>query len=213
MAAKPGKGSERVKAWIYAVVNPWSDILELEHNLLSEGSVSFRWQRGELEFVRPLRSSLARGAELILRDLARIRPEVKEWELKHDTAVECLRRSALAASAAITGGEGFRAAVMRARDATPDLARRVAKNDEQLIGWMAERALNNVGELSSDYSDADFWNQHRSDLIAARGDQKMARLDGDRALLIEVDEKTSQFLSELRESLVDEYDVPPGLWG
>lgn len=32
------KGSERVKAWIYVIINPWSEAMENENSLLGEGT-------------------------------------------------------------------------------------------------------------------------------------------------------------------------------
>jgi len=224
--AMPAKGSDRVRAWVYAVINPWADSLALENNVLEAGSVSYRWHRRDFEHLRPIRDHLLRGTDLILDDLIRyydpgrvplpFRDGPGEWQKQHDGQLACLRLAAQKAFDELNARRDLTEELQRAAAETSDLVKKADLEGAELEryrGQLTERILNNATNLSRDYSDAEFWNQHRQRFIRYRDGAHVASMDSEREKLRAMNEEHAQKLSELRSKIVDEFDIPPAPWG
>ncbi len=111
------KGSERVKAWIYAVINPWSEALEVENQLLASGNTTYRWSSDKLEYLRPVAELLSgRSARLILDDLTRAQAGITELVDEHDGLVRELEQAAKSAQQTLASNDMFRESIKQLKE-------------------------------------------------------------------------------------------------
>ncbi len=200
------KGSERVKAWIYVIINPWSEAMENENSLLGEGNTTFRWSSNKLEYLRPVVDHLAgRSARLILDDLIRGQPGLKEYVQVHDDLVRDLEKAAQRAHHELTADDAFTEAVTLLAKQEPSV---VPKMDvSELAKWAAQRIINNGSDVSSRWEDYAFWTRHRVPLLTYRD-----RFPDVLAFAEQLRSKNDWLLArlgEVRNDLVEEHDVPP----
>lgn len=195
------KGSERVKAWIYAIINPWSEALEVENQLLASGNTTYRWSTQGLEFIRPVAEHLAgRGARLVLDDFVRGQPAAAELVQHHDQAVKALAEAVAAEHARLVADPGFQQDIQRLRSPT-DLT------IEELVRWAAQRIINNGRDVSQRWEDYGFWKKHETTLLTYR-ENATDVLSAMESLRKANDDVLKQ-LAEIRAQLVESYDVPP----
>lgn len=210
----PGRKSARVKAWLYAVVNPWIDILEFENRFLATRGVSFRQHNRNLEHLTPIRQHLAPGAELIMDDLERWRPEVADWEKSHDAAIDRVARLAAEAFDAILNNVAIEVPLLVSQF-TPGL--KDFDDDPELFKkFMTQYLVNNVSpDLPREYTGHAFWNSNsvHSLLLKHRQGPAIEALDEASAELVRLNERAKQNLVDLRWGLVDEFDIPPAPLG
>lgn len=201
------RGSERVKAWIYAIINPWSEALEVENQLLATGNTTYRWTTQRLEFIRPVAEHLAgRGARLVLDDFLRGQPGAAELVQQHDPFVKKLSDSAIADHDRLASDLEFVKVIQRLRDTAP-VTSPADMGTNELARWAAQRIINNGADVSQRWDDYGFWKQHEATLLSYR-----ARAAGVLAATEELSSANASVmrqLVEIRNQLVDSYDVPP----
>jgi hypothetical protein len=204
------KGSERVKAWIYAVINPWSEALEVENQLLASGNTTFRWLSKKLEYIRPVAEHLgSRSARLILDDLTRGAPGVREFALSHDNCVHELEVRANEAHhffvSSAEFGDEFRSVIEHLEKRNTSVVPTMSRDD--LIAWVAQRIINNGADASDRWEDFSFWKTHQATLLSYRA--RLGKLTSDIDTFHRMNEEQIRHLDDLRTQLVENYDVPP----
>src|SRR5438445_12433546 len=91
---RPRKGSERVKAWVYSVLNPLMEALRAENTLLAKKNITWRYQTTGMEFILPTRDLIQLSARPNYDDLLRGYPSLKP-EMEHrDEKVQVLFQAA-----------------------------------------------------------------------------------------------------------------------
>src|ERR1035441_683016 len=70
-------GRERVKAWIYTVINPILDGLTIEGAFLEKKNWTFRRYNRELEFIRPISSFMSYQSRPNWEDFTASSPDAK----------------------------------------------------------------------------------------------------------------------------------------
>jgi hypothetical protein len=205
---EPARGSERVKAWVYAVINPWESAVDLSVRLLATGNTTFRFESDDLEYIRTVTRQLGgRGPELILEDLKRLHAEVAPLEREHDGVVSRVREAARGAHAWLSASAHFREVVAAKLDESPSLVS--AELKPELSKWMAQRVVNAGRDASANWADFAFWSKHRETLLVFRDDEAL------QGLIMVLREAAVAFatvrdrLGALRSKLVDDYDIPP----
>ncbi|MBL8923430.1 MAG: hypothetical protein JNJ54_31545 [Myxococcaceae bacterium] len=200
------KGSERVKAWIYVVINPWCEALEVENQLLASGNTTFRWTSQKLEYVRTVAEHLSgRSARLILDDLTRGEPGMADFVKVHDEPVRELELAARDAHRLLSSDAGFRVDIERLVVAAPNVVPKMETSE--LVKWAAQRVINNGCDASERWQDYAFWVLHQGTLLTHREQiPEVTRIIG---VLRQKNEWLLQLLTDTRNKFVESYDVPP----
>jgi hypothetical protein len=84
---KPGRGSERVKAWVYAILNPVIEALRREIELLRSGNLSWRVHSRRCEYIRPISVLIDWDQQPNLEDFIAEHPTFGSRFGKHDSAL------------------------------------------------------------------------------------------------------------------------------
>jgi hypothetical protein len=200
------KGSERVKAWIYVVINPWCEAMEIENQLLATGNTTFRWEAGALEYLRVLADHLAgRSARLILEDLVRGEKGLKEFAQVHDDLVRALEKAAREAHRQLDSDHAFQDSVRHLLKSAPSVAPKM--DPDTLVKWTAQRVINSGNDVTSRFEDHAFWTHHQKVLLTYR--EQIPELVKSAGELQQKNEWLLQQLSDVRNQLVEDHDVPP----
>lgn len=203
-------GSTRVKSWVYAVINPWSELLDFERGFLEAEHVSFRHRARTLEHLKPIREQLVPGTRLIIDDLEGERADVKAWEREHDDAVSALQSVAAESYDRLLADPTFAPLVRKRFEEKPALARDFAEDPEFLVRLTAERVVNRADELGSSFGgvDYEFWNAIRNEVLQLRSLPFFQQLTQSRERLLKVIAEQVGRLADLRRELVRTYDIP-----
>ena len=84
---KPGRGSERVKAWVYTILNPVIDSLRRETELLKSGNLSWRVRSRRCEYIRPIAELIDANQQPNLEDFLAEHPTFGDRFSQHDSAL------------------------------------------------------------------------------------------------------------------------------
>lgn len=194
-APGPTRGSLRVQAWIYTVINPLVDWCDRDLRLLRAWNLTWSRVTGHAESVRAGRDQLGAGGRLNLEDLLRHFPEVglllEAQERQLFLAVEAARETHLA----LIDHAGFRGAVLSARG-------RHESPETDLVADMAVAFINGG-------DDDETWVELKPRLEHLPG---LDAYDGLRERLRTVAAATaelSEALVALRALLCEEFDLPP----
>jgi hypothetical protein len=199
----PSRGSERVKSWLYAIVNPWIEVMTFEESRLLAGQISFRAGSRRLEHLRPLRAQLRHDSGAILDDLARVYPEVRDWEREHD---ELLAQLTVAAT-------GFYDSL----ETRPELSSQIAhwsQGHQNVLSLDAiqttirQHIVNNASSIDSQDATQFLWNPHRQEWLRLREDEAATAMTTATKVLRDSDLVAREGLEKLRWHLVDQFDIP-----
>ncbi len=156
----------RAASWVYDVINVLLDALDMEVSLLSRGNVSWRFYNQELEHLRPAGVYLSRDGRHILRDLIASKPVVGSLIAEHDQLRERVESTASAVYREGLADPSLRVAVDQARktflEKMPDATPTGAFAAERHVDLVIEHLINEIKELPSHSTDADFWAAHRN---------------------------------------------------
>jgi hypothetical protein len=204
--------SPRAASWVYDVINVFIDALEMEATSLRRGNTSWRFYNQQLEHIRPLNAYLTRDAQHILRDLLYARPVVAEKLIPHDELRAKLEAAATSAAQDILANTDLRSRVEAARKIylgkypkdVPTGAFPAEKHAELVV----EHLINEVKELSAQYTDAAFWREHVSDFSSMMVTPACQQLSMSRQALLSYDLDVLSWLTECSFSLCQEFDIP-----
>jgi hypothetical protein len=212
---KPEKGSERVKAWVYAMLNPVIDSLRRETASLRSGDLSWRLHTKRCEYIRPIDELIDPAHQPILEDFLAEDPTFRERFSEHDVALAALGTAATEFFRRLVQAPIFQERVAEcAREyetrrqpgdpTTPDLTDIVRKIPE----YVAENVVNNAASLPRHHTMHGFWENFGPEFATFkdRGTFK-ATEDASRSLL-QISEKLRLDLESLRLRLCREYDIP-----
>lgn len=209
LQTNPPNHSERVKAWIYAVINPWTEACEFENAFLTRRCASFRWRKNRLEHIRDVKSHLLSGAALILEDLERFNHDARFLRVEHDAFVPKILGASNALMDLLRVAPDVDASIRACTDMNPEAARAISTDPAVVKSTLLEDVVNNEQELSDQYSDSALWNKCREELLRFRTGAAADGLDASLAELERFNNKSIDALRKLRWALVDKYDVPP----
>lgn len=204
--------SLRAASWVYDVINVFIDALEMEATLLRRGDTSWRFYNEQLEHIRPLSAYLTRHAQHIFRDFLIARPGVAEKLGPHDDLRSRVEAAATAAAREILTETDLRTRVDDARKRyllkhpkdVPTGAYPAAKHAE----LVAEHLVNEVKELSSNYTDAVFWKEHSPEFAGLANTPACQELRRLRQSLLSYDLSVVQWLVGYSSELCEQFDIP-----
>lgn len=201
-ATQTRPGPRRVEAWIYSVVNPLCEALDLEASVAGLKNPTFLWRTKRLELLRPLRMHLTRPGVLIFDDLLRVRPGLRKLEREHDRLIDRTQAAARKAFDSLVSDEKFCTFVEAKFSNVTAPESRVPDTAEDLVNDRPET----VGRTGL-YEET--WNRHLAELKRFRASRDFRLLAKSLDDLQEGVEEARGTLETLRNNLVDEYQLPP----
>jgi hypothetical protein len=205
------KGSERVKAWVYSVLNPLMDALHAESLALSKKNITWRYSTREMEFIVPTRELIQPSARPNSDDLLRGYTVLKPRMEDRDKRVKTLLEAATDCWKQLTEYSGLRPIVEEKlkqwrEEGNPYPGGAIP--DEEFWLLVAELIMNNAAELPFYYTNRPFWSRFGQSLLALRVGPPFSRLEESIRDLKKSDETLIKVLDQGRSDLCDQYDIP-----
>jgi hypothetical protein len=213
---RPGKQrkprKERVKAWIYSVINPILDGLAIEAGFLEKGNWTFRRYNRDLEFIRPIPNFVTYQSRPNWDDFTLSNPAAMEKIDRRDDQRKELRDACRAAFDSLVAkpdfvekvDECFRVFEVEAPGETSRLTHPAVKPHEVI----AELVVNNRAGVPDHTGIYPFWSRFREELMRFRAGVEFDNADQAGLELRKRSEDLSLELSKTRSDLAAEYDVP-----
>jgi hypothetical protein len=214
---KPGRGSERVKAWIYTILNPVIDSLRRETELLKIGNLSWRAHSRRCEYIRPTSELIDASQQPNLEDFLAEHPAFGDRFVQHDAALASLEHAATEYVQGLLKASSFQERVNRCLEnydaqlpfnpAYPDLLDRRNEVPE----YVAEFIVNNSSSLPRHYAMYSFWKEYAKvfqDDFGGFTEAAHDNLTHKTQELLGISDQLRIDLEALRLTLVREYDIP-----
>jgi hypothetical protein len=207
---RPGK--ERCKAWIYSVINPLLNGLEIEGSFLAKRNWTFRRYNRDLEFIRPIRAFVDYQSRPNWDDFVTSNPAVRGRVEDREVRREELRKACNAAFEDLVKVTDFRRKVSEClnafvKETLADPASIFHPNVEPHEG-VAEIIVNNITELPDHYGPHRFWSRFRDELMQFRRGPTFENADRAGVELERSNDNLSAEVTKLRSDLAAEYDIP-----
>jgi len=203
--------SRRVASWVYDVLNVFMEALEMEVGLLSRGNATWRFYNQDLEHIRPLAAHLDRDGRHIFRDLLTAHPELVEKISTHDALRAQLVKAATDAYRDALANDAIHKAVDDARrrflEKVPGAIPTGSFAAEKHVDLVIERLINEIEELPSHNTDAEFWRAHGKE-FSAFSIPSMPAVKQARAELLASDQAVLKWLEDFSYDLCRQYDIP-----
>ena len=212
---KPRRGSERIKAWVYVVLNPLIESFGREAELLKTGDLSWRVHSRRCEYIRPVPELVDFDQRPNLEDFLAENPSFRERFAEHDSAVTKVEKNTTLFVRDLLASPNFQQRV--AQCLSDYESRRLSSNPsypdlsdprDQIPDYVAEFIVNNATSLPAHYNLHCFWEmfgeKFQEFLIAfkqgttARAAEKLMAISG----------HLGADLVSLRLTLCREYDIP-----
>jgi hypothetical protein len=205
------KGSQRVKAWVYSIINPLLEALQGENTLLASKNITWRYHTQRMEFIVPTREHIQSSArpnyDDFLRGYAEVKPQMQQRDLKQ----QVLSRAAIGCWEYLTKYDLLKPTVelhlkQWKEEGNPYPGGAVPEKEFWLL--MAEHVMNNAQELPHHYTNRAFWSRFRQQLLAWRMADEFSKLEESVADLVKSNELLVDGLDRARSSLCEEYNIP-----
>ncbi len=214
-SSRKRKGSQRVKAWVYSVINPLLEALQGENTLLATENITWRYHTQRMEFMLPTREHIQPSArpnyDDLLRGYADVKPQMEQRNLK----LEVLSRVAVGCWEHLTKYDLLKPIVegllrQWKEEGNPYPGGAVPEEEFWLL--IAEHVMNNAQELPYHYTNRAFWSRFRQNLLAWRIADPFSKLEKSVADLVKSNETLVDRLDRARSSLCEEYNIPAALF-
>lgn len=202
---KPGR--ERVKAWVYTVINPMLRGLSLEAGFLAKDNWTFRAYSRDLEFIRPVRDFVDYQSQPNLDDFAASNPAINDSLSRRDQRREHLRVACeIALDHVVIHSKEFEEEVTKClKTWQSEDGGNLGQNPSSAV---AELIVNNVKELPGHYGYHRFWSKFRDGFMRFREGPEFDSVDRAGFELKKTSDALAAELNELRSKLAEEYDIP-----
>jgi hypothetical protein len=213
---KPGRGSERVKAWVYAILNPLIDSFRRETELLKTGNLSWRVHSRRCEYIRPVAELIDFEQRPNLEDFLAENPTFGERFDEHDSAVAGIEQAAARFVQGLLQSKLFQEQVAeclstyesQARTSNPTYPELVGHTRERAAEYIAEYLVNNTKSLPRHYVHYAFWESFAPEFNRFKERQTFAARDESANKLRNVSGHLRIDLETLRLTLCREFDIP-----
>lgn len=202
-----------MQSWIRIVLNPLIEAVEYELRLLERGSLTWRFHDRKSEHLTHIGAYVS-DSRRALEDLLRARPHMGPPLAEHDRLLEVAVDHAARAHDRIVVEPEF-VTLVKSRladyDASHDATRRPsgAFEPDKLPNLVADRMINNDGEVGFPYTDAAFWNANREAFMALATGPDFATLRSAVEAFWQHDLVLLGQLKDWHFELVEEFDVEP----
>ncbi|MGE0820876.1 MAG: hypothetical protein AB7G75_00420 [Candidatus Binatia bacterium] len=203
------KSTERVKAWIYSVMNPLMEDLLAENTLLSKKNITWRYQTMEMEFIQRAREHISPSLRPNYDDLLRGMPILKPQMEERDEKVEMLFQIAQECWQQLVSQLHFQveqSLLQWEKEGNPYPGGGTPEGG--FFQLVAEYVMNNIEELPAHYTSRTFWSRFRADFLVFRSGHNFSRLEQTLAELKQANEALIETLDQTRSELCEEYDIP-----
>jgi hypothetical protein len=206
-------GRERAKAWIYSVINPLLEALNTQSVFLKRRNWTFRFSSENLEFIRPLQAYISYQGRPNWEDFVASNPGARERIENRDRQREELRKACNLAWHYLVDLEEFRQKVLMLlnefRAEEPPASHRVSGlPDEEFHKLVAERIVNDIGDIPDHYGDHRFWSRFRDELIQFRRGPSFEQIERAGLDLSNANDQVAVELARVREELASNLDIP-----
>lgn len=206
------KGTERVKSWIYTVINPLIEALKVERTFLKEKNWTWHYHTKRLEFVLPLEQYIDSAYLPVFEDFLKTNLSLERRRKKHEDLRATLSENCQIAFGALINSQAFQEKVKTSLalylKEDPAQHPRGAVPEEDFHKLIAQYVLNQIQELPSHYTTSRFWSRFRDEFLPFRTGTEFERLDMSGKLFENDDDRFLTALSNCRSSLVEEYGIP-----
>lgn len=215
-------GEKIVSAWFETVINPALRALSLEQQRLNKKSWTWQFMPGRLESIRYVSQMVPASYAPNLEQFKKYHPAISENITFHDDAVAQLFVACKNLERAILESSALREVF--ARGATDEALSELDKSlgdmfpgteESERLGWIAQEIINGAGEIPSYFNHAPLWNRRRNEFIRILDHPQVseAKAMTDRAgeKLLQTVNRLIELLTDTRDQLSLEYDVPPVL--
>lgn len=213
-------GEKIVAAWFETVINPALQGLSLEQEQLSEKKWTWQFMPGRLESIRHVSQMIPAGYTPNLEQFKKYHPAISENITSHDHAVAQLFVACKDLESAILDSGALREVFERVvtDEALSELGKGledmfVSAEESERLGWIAQEIINGTGEIPTYFGHAPLWNKYRNEFMRVLDHPEVsdARAKADRAgeKLLQTVNRLIELLTDTRDQLSLEYDVPP----
>ena len=213
-------GEKVVAAWFETVINPALRALSLEQQRLSKKSWTWQFMPGRLESIRYVSQMIPAGYAPNLEQFKKYNPAISENMTFHDDEVAQLFVACKNLERAILESSALEEVFARVTtdEALSELDKSLGDmvtgvEEAERLGWIAQEIINGAGEIPSYFNHAPLWNRHRNEFMRVLDHPQVSEV---KALTDQAGERLLQTVNRLIELLTDtrdqlslEYDVPP----
>lgn len=209
----PRKGTRRVEAWIYTVINPLIEALKIEKSFLRDKNWTWRYQIKSLEFILPLEKYVDSASLPNFKDFLKTNPQIERKREKHDDLRTALSENCQIAFNYLAGLETFQdkaksfLSIYEKENPTEGYPGGAIpqKDFGKLI---AQYIVNSVKDLPDHYTMSKFWSRFIDEFLQFRTSEVFQKLDASGQQFEKGDERLVMTLENLRSNLCEEYDIP-----
>lgn len=211
--ARLKKGSLRVQSWIYAVLNPLVDGVIREGKFLVTGNLTWRFYSQDFEFLLPAVGYVGPGAEHTFEDFLTKNSRERNIIGRHDRLLDDLREAAKSAYGTLCADRAFfnlvdeRLAQYESKEPSRGFPGG-AISREEFPRLVAERIINNIGQVLPHFTDAAFWQESRDAFIPFRAGPAFRKLDSALGALRQHNGTLIEHLKRVRFRLCEKHDLP-----
>jgi hypothetical protein len=213
-------GEKIVAAWFETVINPALQALSWEQERLSKKSWTWQFMPGRLESIRYVSQMIPAGYAPNLEQFKKYHPTISENITFHDGEVAQLRVACKNLESAILESGALEKVFARVTtdEALTELGKSlgdmfVGAEESQRLGWIAQEIINGAEEIPIYFGHAPLWNRHRNEFMRVLGHPEVsyAKTLTDRTgeKLLHTVNRLIELLTDTRDQLSLEYDVPP----
>ena len=211
----PRKHSQRVAAWIYAVVNPILEALQRELDLLSRGNLTWRSNIGRCAVILPVQEYVDSSQWPNYFDFLADNPDFQSSFQSHDTALERLNTIAQEVYDWLLKSDEFSVTVRglvdiyeEKRASDPQAPPSLIHMQTDLPKVVAENLINNVQALPDHYVISKFWDNAAKSLLQFRSLPEFQPLHSAKEGLGNTSLQLKATLEDHRLALSRKFDVP-----
>ncbi len=211
---QPKKHSQRVAAWIYAVINPMIEGLQRELDFLERGNLTWRYLSQRCEFIRPIQEYVDSTQWPNYFDFLVENPEFKKHFQAHDDNLNALNNAASALFSWLVSS-GFLEERTRSsleayesrRAVDPRLAD-LGHMKSELPKLVAEYLINKIETLPDHYVASKFWEDASSNIRELRNQNNFQPLRDALAKLVNLSVLLKTSLEDFRLGMSRKFDLP-----
>ncbi len=213
-------GEKIVAAWFETVINPTLRALSLEQELLIKKNRTWQFMPGRLESIRSVSQMIPAGYAPNLEQFKKYHPVISDNITFHDDEVAQLFVACKNLERAILESGALEKvfASVTTDEALNDLGKSlgdlfVGAEQPERLGWIAQEIINGAGEIPNYFYHAPLWNKYRNEFMRILDHPQVshAKTLTDRAgeKLLQTVNRLIELLTDTRDQLSLEYDVPP----
>lgn len=205
--------TERIKAWLYGVINPiLESAISCDNCHLEKQDWSWDFLEKKCKFISHFKDCLSHDMGPNYDDFCMKYPEIAEKFDCHDKQVDALSKASEKLFETLSHSEQFLAKVKETLQIwiqEGNFYPGGAYPKDQFPMLMAGDVVNNIQKLPEHYRHAAFWQRFGKEFIALAPQdliQENLRIGKD---LLDFNKNLAKDLKELRLSFCDEFDIPP----